>query len=162
MSLVLSESAGIYMYVNKINNHKYIGYTNNFKRRYNDHASASFNPKNKDYNNAIHRAIRKYGLNNFDFIILEELNNQSLEYIKDREFFWIKYYNTYENREHYNEKPGGDGVGDKNIHLGEEHGMAILSEEEVIYCRKAYAKGMRSMDVFNEKFKDNNIKKSTF
>ena len=52
----------IYQYINKINGHMYIGFAKDPKRRYNDHLSASFNINNKDYNLAIHRAIRKYGI----------------------------------------------------------------------------------------------------
>ena len=64
----------IYQYVNKINGHMYIGLTNNLKRRHNDHVSAANNPKNKDYNLAFHRALRKYSSENFDLNILEKLN----------------------------------------------------------------------------------------
>lgn len=143
----------IYQYVNKINNHQYIGYTNNLKRRFNDHLSSSNNPNNKDYNLAIHKAIRKHGINNFDFNVLED-NINTIEEAKEREQHWIKYYNTYENREHYNETPGGDCPGYNTVHLGEEHGMALLTEKEVIYCRKCYAEGKRSRDIYEESFRD--------
>lgn len=64
-------------------------------------------------------------------------------------------------REHYNETPGGDFVGEKNVHRGEDHGMAILSEKEVIQCRIYYKEGYRSHDIYNKYFKDK-IKYSSF
>lgn len=131
----------------------YIGFSNNPERRFNDHKSNSFNLKSKDYNEAIHKAIRKYGLENFEFNIIEN-NIPTLEKAKEQEKYWIKYYNTYENRAHYNETPGGDSVGVNNIHLGEKHGLAKLTTEEVIYCRKCYTKGLRSRDIYNLKFKN--------
>ena len=143
----------IYMYKNKINGHMYIGLTNNPDRRYRDHASASFNEKNKDYNNSIHKAIRKYGLDNFDFIILKS-NIETLEEAKVEEQKAISFYNTYLDREHYNETPGGDAPGRNTIHLGEDHGMSKLKEENVIYCRNCYKKGLRSRDIYEEGFKD--------
>ena len=131
----------------------YIGLTNNSRRRFLDHLSASNNPNNKDYNQAIHKAIRKYGINNFDYNLLEE-NISTLEQAKIQEQYWIKYYNTYEDREQYNETPGGDCPGKNMVHLGEEHGMALLTTEDVIYCRKCYSKGKRSRDIYEESFKN--------
>lgn len=59
--------------------------------------------------------------------------------MKEREIYWIKFFNAYEDRKHYNETPGGDLPGYNTVHLGEEHGMAKLTTEEVIFCRKCYA-----------------------
>ena len=147
------DGCGIYMYKNKINGHMYIGLTNNFRRRYSDHKKAALNPNDKDYNAAIHCAIRKYGLDNFEYIKIEELPDDK-ELLKNREQYWIKHYNTYEDRQHYNETPGGDCAGEKNRHIGEEHGRALLTEKDVIFCRKEYQKRSRSRDIHNKYFKD--------
>lgn len=143
----------IYQYINKKNNHMYIGLSNNPDKRYKEHLSASFNPNSKDYNNTIHKAIRKYGIDNFEFIILEK-NIDNLTKAKQREQYWIKYYNTYENKEHYNETPGGDAPGYNTVHIGEEHGMAKLTEKDVIYCRQCYKEGYRSRQIYEAKYKD--------
>lgn len=143
----------IYQYKNKINGHMYIGLTNNAKRRFLDHLSASKNPKNKDYNNTIHKAIRKYGIENFDFNLIEE-NIETLQKAKEREQYWISFYNTYNNRSHYNETPGGDIPGEKTVHLGEDHGMAKLKQTDVEFCRKAYKDGKRSRDIYNKYYQD--------
>lgn len=143
----------IYMYKNKINGHMYIGLTINPQRRYSEHKNVALNPNSDEYDYPIHAAIRKYGLENFDFIILED-NLSSVEEMKKREQYWIKYYNTYEDRAHYNQTPGGDCAGEKSIHRGEEHGMAKLTEMDVIFCRECYQKGLRSRDIWNEYFSE--------
>lgn len=140
----------------------YIGFTiQESERRFSDHLSASYNPNHKDYNQAIHRAIRKYGIENFKIDILEN-NLDTVQQCKEREQYWIKYYNTYENREHYNETPGGDMPGYNTIHIGEEHGMAIMTEEQVKYCRQCYKEGKRSRDIYNELFQNSEMSYSGF
>ena len=58
----------------------------------------------------IYQAIRKHGLENFDFIILEECLTEQLN---EREVYWIAYFNSYKNG--YNATEGGD---ESHIHLG--------------------------------------------
>ena len=83
----------IYCYTNLINNKKYIGQTNNFKRRTKQHKDDSFtNYDEARYNQLIHQAIRKYGLNNFKIDILED--NIPTELIDEKEKYYISKYNT--------------------------------------------------------------------
>lgn len=103
-------SCGIYKYENKINHNIYIGQSIDIKKRFREHKSAAFNPQNKDYNMVIHRAIRKYGLDNFSFDIIEECPE---ELLNTREVFWIKYYDSYNNG--YNATEGGN---ESHIHMG--------------------------------------------
>ena len=51
---------------------------------------------------AIHRAINKYGKSNFTIEVIEEVESTNLN---DRERYWIKYYNSYNNG--YNSTKGG-------------------------------------------------------
>lgn len=63
----------------------YIGFTMQEPNcRFLDHLSSAFNSKSKDYNQAIHRAIRKCGIENFDINILEK-NLNTIEKCKERE-----------------------------------------------------------------------------
>ena len=81
----------IYCYTNKQNGKKYVGQTNNIKRRYRQHKEDSFtNYNDARYNQAIHCAIRKYGLDDFDFEILEVLENKTSEEVNERETYWIR------------------------------------------------------------------------
>jgi len=64
---------GIYKYQNKINNHIYIGQSNNIERRLYAHKWSANSNKSKEYNSKLHQAIRKYGIENFD---ISELNNR--------------------------------------------------------------------------------------
>lgn len=64
----------IYLATNKINNKVYIGQTiNTLNKRKTNHYAAARNEKDNLY---FHRAIRKYGENNFDWIVLDKANNQ--------------------------------------------------------------------------------------
>lgn len=92
-------SIGIYRIVNKINGKCYIGKSANIEQRFKGH-------KNKmSYGTEVlYQAFRKYGIDNFDFSIIEEC---SLELLSDREKYWIQYYNSYEKG--YNSTLGGDG-----------------------------------------------------
>lgn len=63
----------IYCYTNLINNKKYVGQTNNLERRKKQHIQDSihcFKGREVSYNLPFHAAIRKYGIENFDFEIL--------------------------------------------------------------------------------------------
>lgn len=98
----------IYCYINKVNNHKYVGQTNNLQRRKREHYSASFNPKSSSYNDLIHYKIRQYGINNFDVIVLEKLYTDDINIVNEREQFWIKELNTFRgNGQGYNSDLGG-------------------------------------------------------
>ena len=86
----------IYKWTNKINNKSYIGQTVNPRKRYNEHCRA----KTNDY---FHYALRKYGKDNFDYVVLEDNIERSM--LNDREIYWIKYYDTFKNG--YNMTEGG-------------------------------------------------------
>lgn len=145
-------SCGIYKITNKENGHMYIGLSKNIERRFSDHKTKALNSKKQDdLDKVLYKAMRKYGVDNFTYEIIEECPEEQL---KEREIYWIKYYNTYEDRNHYNETPGGDMPGEKSIHRGEEHGRAILTEEDVKFCRRCYAEGKRSRDIHNQYFYD--------
>lgn len=94
--------AYIYLISNDINNNVYVGKTvSTINDRYNKHISEAFTQHS---NYAIHRAMRKYGINHFK---ITEIETCSLEEVSEREIYWIKYYNSYYNG--YNETQGGEG-----------------------------------------------------
>jgi len=96
----------IYKITNKINGHIYIGQTIfSLEKRWREHENASYR-ENKEQNLPLHRAIRKYGSKNFTKEIIEECDNNTLN---DKEIYWISFYNSYKNPQHYNASPGGQG-----------------------------------------------------
>lgn len=84
----------IYRILNKINGKSYIGSTICLEKRFRQHVDASKQEKHSSYNYPLQCAIRKYGVNNFDFLKIEET---SFEEAADRERYWIEYYNTLTN-----------------------------------------------------------------
>lgn len=95
---------GIYKIENKINGHVYIGQSVHIKRRWQNEIRRAFNPGDISYNYPLSSAIRKYGVNNFDFSVIEECSAEELD---EKERYYIYQYNSYYNG--YNQTLGGDG-----------------------------------------------------
>lgn len=135
---------GIYMITNKINNQAYIGLAKDIEDRWQVHKYRAFaNTKgNHEYHKALYQAFRKYGLDNFEFKILEECEESEL---KEREIFYISLYDTYING--YNETPGGDGVLNNQ---GERHPHTKLTNEDVYYIREQYALHKEQKEIYKE------------
>jgi group I intron endonuclease len=95
----------IYKVTSKINGKIYIGKTeSSIEERWKSHLRASFNENHKDYNLAFHRAIRKYGEDNFT---IEQIDTGIGATLKEKEQSWIVFYDSYKNG--YNSTLGGDG-----------------------------------------------------
>lgn len=95
-------SVGIYKIENLINHHKYIGQSKRIEQRWKDEQGDAFNPNCHSYNYPLQKAIRKYGIENFSFTIIEECSVSELD-IKERQ--WIAFYDSYKNG--YNQTLGG-------------------------------------------------------
>lgn len=93
---------GIYKIKNLINNKIYIGQSHNIEERIKRHKKRKDYEEYKDIH--LYRAMRKYGIENFSFEIIEEC---SIDRLDEREIYWIKYYNSF--NEGYNETLGGGG-----------------------------------------------------
>ena len=95
----------IYKITNKINGKSYIGQTiQNVKERFYQHCATKCSQA--ILNMVIHKAINKYGKSNFTIEVIEEVESTNLN---DRERYWIKYYDSYNNG--YNSTEGGqDGI----------------------------------------------------
>lgn len=62
-------------------------------------------------NRLIFNAIRKYGIENMKFELVEGNANWTKECLNEKEIFYIKFYNTYyKNGQGYNMTIGGDGI----------------------------------------------------
>lgn len=97
----------VYGYLFKPTNQiKYIGKTNNLLYRRKQHEQYDIiNSNRREYHYPLSRAIRKYGIDNFEVIILEQ--DIPDELIEEREIYWIDFYQTYYNG--YNQTKGGLG-----------------------------------------------------
>ena len=96
------KTSNIYVFTNKINGKKYVGQSVNPTERYKQHL------RNKNNKHIIfYNAINKYGIDNFDFEIIE--TNIPIDKIDDREKFWIKELNSMKPNG-YNMTEGGEGT----------------------------------------------------
>ena len=94
-------SCGIYKIENLINHKIYIGQSIEIEKRFQKHLNANDNF-------IIHKALKKYGKQNFSFQILEECEVSELN---NKEIYWINYYNSLVPNG-YNMIPGGsNGAG---------------------------------------------------
>ena len=118
----------IYLITNQINNKKYVGITNDYKKRWANH-KCSNNPTM-----AIAKAIKKYGVENFKFELLEE--NVPLEQIDEKEIYYIQKLETHVSTgKGYNISKGGRYNIENSIHIGTDNGRALLTEEQVKYIK---------------------------
>lgn len=124
----------IYKYTNKINGKHYIGQTNNLQKRFNGHKSESYNQKASGYNSPFHSAIRKYGIDNFSFDVLEEIaDGESQNFINEREKYFISYYKSLTTENGYNLTIGGDGCPKPQLTYEEKLNRSkLFSKEEII------------------------------
>lgn len=128
-------SIGIYKYTNKLNGKSYIGQSICIENRQKQHLyDALYRPEK---GTGIDVAINKYGIDNFEFEILEECSENELD---EKEAYWIEKYNTY--YEGYNRTPGGVSL------RGENHPRAILTEQEVWALREAYGNRIKRSIAF--------------
>lgn len=97
---------GIYKFENLVNNKCYIGQSRDIEKRYKKHLQIMNNENDKNYNNHLYRSLRKYGIGNFNFEVIEEC---SIEELNKREEYWILIYDSFFNG--YNSTFGGDGSG---------------------------------------------------
>ena len=77
-------TCGIYKIENILNGKIYIGQSIEIERRWQKHLNA-----NDDF--LIHKAIKKYGKENFKFSIIEECDSSLLN---EKECYWINFYNS--------------------------------------------------------------------
>jgi group I intron endonuclease len=139
-------TAGIYKIENNINHKIYIGCSKNIENRWYHHQNEAFNSAQVQYNYTIHRAFRKYGIKNFTFVILEEIEDERTRF--EREKYWILYYDSYKNG--YNETEGGDTgpslKGELNFH-------AKLTQQEVLNIRQRVYKLEPAWNIYQD-YKD--------
>lgn len=98
----------IYVITNLVNKKQYVGKTQSLtaEGRFRQHIGAA----KSDSTMVIHKAMRKYGIENFIVEVLDTANDA--EELKLKECEWISKLNTF--GQGYNFTPGGDGDGFKH------------------------------------------------
>lgn len=108
---------GIYKITNQINGKCYIGQSVNIAKRWTQHRIRATSEGSKGFGSHFYRSIRRYGLENFSFEILEECLREELN---EKEKFYIKKYHSDQKDCGYNLTPGGDSQGPSTRKLTDE------------------------------------------
>lgn len=108
LSLPTKKIIGVYRVTNRVNGKSYIGKSINIYARWRNHLLGCKKPREKDL--AFHRALIKYGEDNFDWQIILQLGEQNDYLLCVMERFFIAEFSTLtSNGNGYNETPGGEG-----------------------------------------------------
>ena len=99
---------GIYCITNKITGEQYVGQSANIERRFEQH-------KFQKSNSRIHKQIKKYGVNNFEFKIILECKEEELN---SKEQMLIELLET--NHIGYNETKGGGNYFKRKSNVNEK------------------------------------------
>lgn len=150
----------IYGILNNINKKYYIGKTNNIKKRFLDHIRLSKKPKSNSYS-YLHKAINKYGKENFEIFKLDSFDNENECY--EFEIKYIKLLKSNDSSIGYNMNSGGIGgtpnievikkISDKRkgfkflpesiekmkkSHIGQKSVLRKLSNDKVLEIKEIY------------------------
>ena len=82
---------GIYKITNLIDGKIYIGQSRNIEQRFQQHKLIPFRKSADDYDKVLYQAIREYGLDNFQFEIIEECKEEELN---QKENYYIDFYKS--------------------------------------------------------------------
>ena len=115
----------IYLITNKLDGKQYVGQTSrDIHTRFAEHCTE------KRGHSRLHNAIQKYGWQNFSIEELEQVPNDKLD---EREIYWIKKLDTYNNG--YNLTTGGTSININMAHVKsvrvKENNLIIFSKEEL-------------------------------
>lgn len=102
----------IYLIHNIINNKVYVGKAKDPHQRWSKHIKVARGNREKE-KFYIHRAISKYGIDNFIFSIIQPTFNENEANIA--EIYWIKFYQSNDPKYGYNQTNGGEGVSGRII-----------------------------------------------
>lgn len=141
---------GIYKITNLVNNKVYIGQSVNILKRFVAHRNRAFNPKSPQYGNYFYKSIRKYGLKNFKFEIIEKCNKEELNK-KEQEY--IALYKSNQSEFGYNLTEGGEASTYSKINKEEvEEIYKLLKETDLSQAEigKKFNVNQRTISYINQ------------
>ncbi len=143
----------------------YVGRTNNFVQRINEHKSNATRDNRRTYNFPIYKAIRKYGWDNMKSIELAKCTESEMA---DLELFYIYKYDGFNGYNIQQDTSGGGDVWEgrydtpeykqfvekmRDINTGYQNGMyGKKHNAETIVELKKKAKGRFSLPWFQDKY----------
>lgn len=131
---------GIYKITNTITKKIYIGQSIDIYRRWWEHKARYQNQDNNCYDKPLYRSMRKYGIDNFCFEIIEECMPDELN---SKEIFYMQYYNTI-TPNGYNVAFGTD-KNPNNIHYCSNCGVPINKNTKHGLCLNCYNLAQRTV-----------------
>ena len=135
----------VYKIINSLNKKAYIGITKNIEDRFAFHRTRYNKSTKGEYiEKPLYKAFRKYGIENFKFIVL--YNNLTLREAKKKEIELIKKFKTLTHENGYNVTKGGDW----RSNCGENNNTSILTEKEVLDIRERIANGENIKSVYEQ------------
>lgn len=112
-----------------MNGKKYVGQTiKGVRKRFLEHLNYAKNTENPQHM-PLASAIRKYGEENFEYSLIEEVSEEDLD---EREAYWISFYDTF-SENGYNATSGGRR-GIKNLEIDEEEMINLYTQTKS--CRE--------------------------
>lgn len=100
----MSKYQGIYKIRNLLNGKVYIGQSNNIRSRFSSHRKNY----NKSKKHPLYNAMRCYGIENFEFIVLEYVD--TINKLNEREQYWLDFYKAYNRDFGYNLRPKAESM----------------------------------------------------
>ena len=134
----------IYKIENLLNHKIYIGQTTKERAtdRFSQHRYLARHPERETSISYLHRAMSKYGVDNFSFEVIEEVENSLLN---EREQYWIKEKNSL-TPNGYNMTKGGEGaIGFSRTQTAEER------EKRSISAKKFYENNPEAIEKIRER-----------
>lgn len=132
---LVETTPGIYCFRNVINQKCYIGQAVNLRNRFKQHI---FNFKNMRYDNPLYKAFSKYGLEQFEYLVLEyvEMQDNIKTILDELEKKYISEYNSY--KQGYNQTIGGD-YGILGFKMNEEQKQKLSENSKKIATDGRYS-----------------------